>query len=65
MHLEKVLPIITAHAFRIQDTYNFLLDSLAAVEEAGSDEEVTEDCEFVLAALLCLALNLDYADEIE
>ena len=62
--LEKVLPVVTAHAFRIQDAYNSLLDSLAAVEEAGGEEEVTEDCEFVLAELLRLALNLDYADEI-
>jgi condensin complex subunit 3 len=62
--LEKVLPVVTAHAFRIQDAYNTLLDSLAAAEEAGGDEEVTDDREFVLAELLRLALNLDYADEI-
>ncbi|KAI0287475.1 hypothetical protein BC826DRAFT_1108399 [Russula brevipes] len=62
--LEKVLPVVTAHAFRVQDAYNSLLNSLAAVEETGSDDEVTENCEFVLAELLRLALNLDYADEI-
>jgi len=62
--LEKMLPVVTAHALLIQDAYNSLLDSLAAVEEAGSDDEVTENCEFVLAELLRLALNLDYADEI-
>ncbi len=62
--LEKVLPVVTAHAFRIQDAYNALLDSLAAAEEAGGDEEVADDREFVLAELLRLALNLDYADEI-
>jgi hypothetical protein len=49
----------------MQDLYNFFLDSLAAVEEAGGNEEVTKDCKFVLTALLCLALNLDYTDEIE
>lgn len=62
--LEKVLPVVTAHAFRIQDAYNSLLDSLATTEEAGGDEEVTDDREFVLAELLHVALNLDYADEI-
>ena len=62
--LEKVLPVVTAHAFRIQDAYNSLLDSLAAAEGTGGDDEVTDDREFVLAELLRLALNLDYADEI-
>jgi condensin complex subunit 3 len=62
--LEKVLPVVTAHAFRIQDAYNSLLDSLATTEEPGGDEEVADDREFVLAELLRLALNLDYADEI-
>jgi condensin complex subunit 3 len=62
--LERVLPVVTAHAFRIQDAYNSLLDSLATTEEAGGDEEVADDREFVLAELLHVALNLDYADEI-
>jgi condensin complex subunit 3 len=61
--LEKVLPVVTAHAFRIQDAYNCLLDSLTAAE-AGGDEEIADDREFILAELLRLALNLDYADEI-
>ena len=64
MRLEKVLPVVTAHAFRIQDAYNSLLDSLAAAEEAGGDDEVAHDHEFILAELLRLALNLDYADKI-
>jgi condensin complex subunit 3 len=62
--LEKVLPVVTTHAFRIQDAYNTLLDSLAAAEEAGGEDEVADDREFILAELLRLALNLDYADEI-
>lgn len=62
--LERVLPVVTAHAFRIQDAYNSLLDSLTATEEAGGDDEVADDGEFILAELLRLALNLDYADEI-
>jgi condensin complex subunit 3 len=62
--LDKVLPVVTAHAFRIQEVYNSLLDSLAAAEEAGGDDELADDREFILAELLRLALNLDYADEI-
>ena len=61
--LEKVLPVVTAHAFRIQDAYNSLLDSLTPAE-GGGDDEVADDREFILAELLRLALNLDYADEI-
>jgi condensin complex subunit 3 len=62
--LEKVLLVVTAHAFRIQDAYNSLLDSLTAAEEAGRDDEVVDDRDFILAELLRLELNLDYADEI-
>jgi condensin complex subunit 3 len=61
--LEKVLPVITAHAFHIQDAYNSLLDSLIAAEEVGGDDEVADDRKFILAELLRLTLNLDYADE--
>jgi condensin complex subunit 3 len=64
VRLEKVLPVVTAHAFRIQEAYNSLLDSLAAADETGEDDEVNDEREFVLAELLRLALNLDYADEI-
>jgi condensin complex subunit 3 len=38
--LEKVLPVVTAHSFRIQDTYNSLLDFQTAAEKAGGDDEV-------------------------
>jgi hypothetical protein len=64
VRLEKVLPVVTAHAFRIQEAYNSLLDTLAAADETGEDDEVNDEREFVLAELLRLALNLDYADEI-
>jgi hypothetical protein len=50
VHLEKVLPIVTAHAFRIQDAYSFLLDYLTATKEAGGDEEVTDDAFRVILA---------------
>ncbi|KAI9449685.1 nuclear condensing complex subunit [Lactarius psammicola] len=62
--LEKVLPVVTAHAFRIQEAYNTLLDVLEGAEETGGDDEAVDEHEFVLAELLRLALNLDYADEI-
>jgi condensin complex subunit 3 len=64
VHLKKVLPVVTAHAFRIQDAYNSLLDSPTAAEEAGGDDEVVDDHKFILMELLRPALNLDYADEI-
>ncbi|KAI0266182.1 nuclear condensing complex subunit [Gloeopeniophorella convolvens] len=62
--LEKVLPVVTALAFRIQEAYNTLLDAITAAEESGEDDEASDEREFVLAELLRLALNLDYADEI-
>ena len=62
--LEKVLPVVTAHAFRIQEAYNTLLDVLDGAEETGGDDDAADEHEFVLAELLRLALNLDYADEI-
>ena len=61
--LEKVLPVVTAHAFRIQEAYNTLLDVLDGAEIGGDDEAVDEH-EFILAELLRIASNLDYADEI-
>jgi hypothetical protein len=46
--LEKVLPVVTAHAFRIQEAYNTLLDVLDGAETGGDDEAVDEH-EFILA----------------
>jgi condensin complex subunit 3 len=62
--LEKVLHVVTALAFRIQEAYSTLLDFLDGAEETGGDDEAVDEHEFVLAGLLRLALNLDYADEI-
>lgn len=61
--LEKVLPVVTAHAFRIQEAYNTLLDVLDGTE-TGEDDKAVDEHEFILAELLRIALNLDYADEI-
>ena len=60
---KKVLPVVTPHAFRFQEAYNTLLDVLDGAEIGGDDEAVDEH-EFILAELLRIALNLDYADEI-
>jgi condensin complex subunit 3 len=62
--LEKVLPVIAALAIRVQEAYNTLLDFLDGAKETGGDDEAIDEHEFVLAELLRLALNLDYADEI-
>ncbi|KAF8268083.1 nuclear condensing complex subunit [Lactarius quietus] len=61
--LEKVLPVVTTHAFRIQEAYNTLLDVLEGAE-TGEEDAAVDEHEFILAELLRLALNLDYADEI-
>ncbi|KAF9508646.1 hypothetical protein BS47DRAFT_1320578 [Hydnum rufescens UP504] len=64
--LETALPVVTALAFRIQHEYNALL-ALIEVEDPDEVDEDAEmekgDKEFIIAELLKLAVNLDYADE--
>lgn len=78
--LESSLPVVTALAFRIQATYNDLLqlfqqeeedqllrggmDDPEEEEERARKEERRIDMEFVIGEMLKLAANLDYADEI-
>ena len=72
--MESSLPVVTALAFRIQNQYNSLLELLQENQqendEGAPDEEMEEkeerrvNKEFILAQLLKLAVNLDYADEI-
>ncbi|KII87700.1 hypothetical protein PLICRDRAFT_30295 [Plicaturopsis crispa FD-325 SS-3] len=75
--LEGVLPVVTALAFRIQSSYNDLLDDMQADEHDLVDEhdnaararreereEKKIDTEFIIGEMLKLAVNLDYADEI-
>ncbi|KAF8524376.1 nuclear condensing complex subunit [Hysterangium stoloniferum] len=73
--LESSLPVVTALAFKIQSAYNDLLEQIQVYEEAKIQGEFTEeeqeanedaraDQEFVIAEMLKLAVNLDYADEI-
>ncbi|KZT57283.1 putative mitotic chromosome condensation-related protein [Calocera cornea HHB12733] len=70
--LESSLPVVTALAFRIQSTYNKLLDItlgqeslIAQGEEPDPTQEAAKDDQaFMLSELCKLAVNLDYADEI-
>lgn len=66
---------MTALAFRIQATYNELLEDIQTEQEdillGGVDEEQRAkkeetrlEKEFVIAEMCKLAVNLDYADEI-
>jgi condensin complex subunit 3 len=65
---------VTALAFRIQSTYNDLLELIQAEEEdqlLGADdderakrEEERCDKEFVMGEMCILAVRLDYSDEI-
>lgn len=70
------LPVVTAFAFYIQESYNALLEVLQKVEtakflRAAQDEDEVEEIEeevakreVILGELLRMALNLDYMDEI-
>lgn len=74
--LEAALPVVTALAFRIQSSYNDLLEDLQTEEEdrlllddldeeekaRREDERLAK--EFIIGEMLKLAVNLDYADEI-
>jgi condensin complex subunit 3 len=74
--LETALPVVTALAFRIQSTYNRMLQLLQERAERrrereeggeGEDGEVDDahiEQEFVLGEMLRLAVDLDYGDEI-
>lgn len=76
--LEVSLPVVTHLAFRIQSVYNKYQEDLEAVSqeralraldahERDVDERLDDlllDSEFVVAEMLRLAVNLDYADEI-
>ncbi|TFK38229.1 nuclear condensing complex subunit [Crucibulum laeve] len=75
VRLESTLPVVTALAFRIQESYNDLLDDIRdhddqillgglTEDERNQKEDELLDREFVLAEILRLAVNLDYADEI-
>ncbi|KIK06440.1 hypothetical protein K443DRAFT_674418 [Laccaria amethystina LaAM-08-1] len=71
------LPVVTAFAFHMQESYNLLLEALEDLEsanltrggssEADEDEELEEELakrEVILGELLRVVLKLDYGDEI-
>jgi condensin complex subunit 3 len=71
------IPVVTAIAFHVQETYNALLGLMQEEEEAkmlgddGKDNEESDQREedmakkeLVLCELLRMAVKLDYADEI-
>jgi condensin complex subunit 3 len=70
--LEAALPVVTALAFRIQASYNDLMNAIQAeeVRDIIDDQELARqqaeriNKEFVIGEMLKLAVNLDYADEI-
>ncbi|KAF4564802.1 hypothetical protein EYR36_002742 [Pleurotus pulmonarius] len=62
---DNMLPVVTAMAFHISTTYHALQDIFAALraERAKMEDDLT-DKEYVVAEMLRLALDLDYADEL-
>lgn len=74
--LERVLPVVTSFAFKIQDEFNNLINMLPeeALQPGGVLAGALEEQEdlpegfiaraFVVAELCKLAVGLDYADEI-
>lgn len=61
------LPVVTAFAFHMQESYNLLLEALEDLSEADEDEELEEELakrEAILGELLRVTLKLDYGDEI-
>ena len=69
VRLESALPVVTLIAFRTQEWYNLLQDEdpvsqhLNEVERRKREDEIASK-EIIVAELLKLAVNLDYADEI-
>jgi condensin complex subunit 3 len=68
VRLESALPVVTLIAFRAQEWYNLLQDDLASLDvddgERRRKEDETASKEIIVAELLKIAANLDYADEI-
>lgn len=63
------IPVVTRWAFGVQEQFNRLVSSQPLSEDQDEEtrereEEERMDQEFVLAEMLKLAVNLDYADEI-
>lgn len=69
--MERVLPVVTAMAFKLQEEYNLLEETTPAEELDSQQQDDEEDLPaeyvertFVVAELCKMAVNLDYSDEI-
>lgn len=78
--IEAALPVVTALAFRIQTSFNALIDHVKQLESSFDDEERNPfeaqpekdanweaeqlDLEFIVEQLFRIAVNMDYGDEI-
>jgi condensin complex subunit 3 len=69
VRLESSLPVVTLIAFRTQEWYNLLQDEDPVLQDLDDGERRRREDEIaskevIVAELLKLAVNLDYADEI-
>jgi condensin complex subunit 3 len=76
--LEQALPVITALAFRIQSSYNHLVERVKTRHDGNDEDDVNPfedqtdpvweaeqlDLEFIVHELFRIAVNVDYGDEI-
>ena len=64
--MERVLPVVTAKAFKLQEEYN-LLEEHTPPEDFDTEDTLPKEYvekSFVVAELCKMAVNLDYSDEI-
>jgi condensin complex subunit 3 len=76
--IEALLPVVTALAFRIQTSFNALIDHVKLSHTHGEDYDPFEvnperdanweaeqlDLEFIVDQLFRIAVNMDYGDEV-
>ncbi|KAF9077355.1 nuclear condensing complex subunit [Rhodocollybia butyracea] len=71
--LEAILPVVTSFAFRLQENFNALVDTIRSKDQeiADLDDEAravrqddVDNKQFVVSEMLKIAISLDYGDEI-
>ncbi|CAO1628711.1 unnamed protein product [Sympodiomycopsis kandeliae] len=66
--LEEIMPVVMALAFRIENIWNNLLETIQSIDDEQSNEEEVRSIAIaqasILDSLLHIALNSDYGDEI-
>lgn len=62
--LDRALPVVTTIAFRIQDTFNSLIEEIDLDEDLDTQETTQTPNIIIVSELLRLAVHLDYSDEI-